>query len=108
MRDHGWLYVMGLPSGPQKIGSTSDPDTRLRQLSARFQVGKAAVIKTFPVNPKWALAAERYAHWLLRDRHLQNEWFNVPSSEAIVAAETAVQFDFEGLHLIPPVTVRAK
>jgi T5orf172 domain len=117
-----YLYVMGLPDGPQKIGHTcGDPHRRLRLIvrserRATIAVNgnryaNISVAKAIKINPRWALAAERYAHWLLRDRHYRNEWFNVSPDEAIAAIETAsaaaTAQNYAGLKLIPTIRCRA-
>lgn len=49
----------------------------------------------------YALFAERYAHWMLRDHHFRNEWFNVKPEIAIEAVNTAVALNFRTVGLIP-------
>lgn len=50
---------------------------------------------------RYALYAERYAHWLLRDRHFRNEWFNVEPDAAIEAVDKAAALDFPKIGRIP-------
>jgi Meiotically up-regulated gene 113 len=104
-----WLYVMGLPDGPQKIGWSYNPARRVYPINRQSNTN-AALVGQVPVSPGRALHAERYAHWLLRDHHYRAEWFNVSAAEALKAIETAAKYDWsemaDGYILIPPVNKR--
>jgi hypothetical protein len=67
------------------------------------------VLEALPVPGGWALAAERYAHWLLREHHLRGEWFNVSITQARAAISAAAQRDYDAMvrqqYLIPPAVV---
>lgn len=82
------LYVIGLSDGPQKVGIAYNPLQRLSNL----QVSSAGELKaaiTICLPRTIAIEVERYAHWLLKDRHIRGEWFNVTPAEAVKAARAA-------------------
>lgn len=85
-----YLYVLGTPEGgPCKIGFSYVPNKRAKAMEREGYAGTHVVTEK-PIQ--WALAkcAERYAHWLLRDHHLDREWFNVSREVAIEAVTKAV------------------
>lgn len=94
------LYVLGAVGGPCKIGWSEDAKKRSRGVPS--PAGLCDVAHTAPVAYKNALKAERYAHWLLRDHHFRNEWFNVGVDAAIDAVNRAVDLNFRGVGKIPP------
>lgn len=98
---NAYLYVFGGIGGPCKIGWSSDPDRRSKY--ARHAAGRRDVLHIAPIGNGFALYAERYAHWLLREHHYRNEWFNVEPSVAIEAADRAVVLDFHRVGLIPTI-----
>jgi hypothetical protein len=67
--------------------------------------------RSVPFNSKVAFAAERYAHWLLREHHLGNEWFNVPRAVAAEAIRKATSPDImrdHDYHDTIPMIVRSR
>lgn len=87
-----FLYVLGVPGGPFKVGYSYSPQSRR---NAMLRAGHAGCYVVFEqkIGVWQAQPAERYAHWLLRDHHLQSEWFNVSEDEAIAAVREAVRPD---------------
>jgi hypothetical protein len=59
-----------------------------------------------------AKAAEHYAHWLLREHHYENEWFNVTEAEALAAVEHALRPEameaYDEREIIPSITLYRK
>ncbi len=86
-----YLYVIGYEAGPCKVGYSYTPEQRVRAMRRGGHVEAVLLEQTIPINCRIATAAERYAHWLLRDHHLGNEWFNVPKDVAIAAIRKAVE-----------------
>ncbi|MFG1302126.1 GIY-YIG nuclease family protein [Xanthobacter sp. V3C-3] len=108
---NAYLYVCGYEGGPFKIGYAYNPDKRMKDHvrdghAAIFMVGK------WPAGAAIVQAAERYVHWILRDKHLQKEWFNVTQEEAEAAVRQALSPGALKAHdefsMIPPVTGRDK
>jgi hypothetical protein len=84
-----YIYVIGAPDGPQKIGLANDPVRRL----AILQTGNASGIgvnASVPVMRSDADLVERHAHHLLLDRHIRGEWFDVTPAEALAVIRQAV------------------
>lgn len=96
---NAYVYVLGTPGGPCKVGWSADPDRRSKY--GKWLAGQPDVLHRAPISNGFALYAERYAHWLLRDHHYRNEWFNVEPEVAINAANKAVAIDFHRNGLIP-------
>lgn len=83
-----FLYVIGTPDGPVKIGHSLLPKQRL---DAFRREGREVVLTgTWPVGARIALAVERYVHWQLRDHHIRSEWFNVPRQKVLAAIRKAM------------------
>lgn len=88
-RTHAYLYVLGVPNGtPHKIGFSYVPQSRAKAMIREGYNG-AHVVTQQPIPWKKAAYAERYAHYLLREKHHEGEWFNVTREEAIEAIEKA-------------------
>lgn len=95
-----YLYVLGGEGGPCKVGWAQNVKRRAQYV--RAPAGTVDVAHMAPIPYKMALYAERYAHWLLKDHHFRNEWFNVTSAIAIDAVNKAVALDFKKTGRIPP------
>lgn len=83
---------------------------RLYHVKREEQNSSIVILRTFDIKPRWALAAERYVHWQLRDHHFRREWFHVSAKEAIAAIKKAVRHDYSLMasELIPPLAPRGK
>ena len=86
-----YLYVVGYEAGPCKVGYSYQPEQRERAMQRGGAVEAVLLERSIPINSRIATAAERYAHWLLRDHHLGVEWFNVTKDVAIAAIRKAVE-----------------
>jgi hypothetical protein len=53
------LYVMGFPDGPLKVGSSSNLEQRVTYIRRDEADPRIALLEAVPVDPRWALAAER-------------------------------------------------
>lgn len=99
-----FLYVLGGEGGPCKVGWSEDVKRRSRYVPV--PAGSTDIRHKAPIAYRFALYAERYAHWLLRDHHFRNEWFNVEPEAAIDAVNKAVVLDFKRVGRIPPLLER--
>lgn len=80
------VYVISVPNGPVKIGSSGSPALRLRSL----QTGFPTELKLHHQQQSTdAHLAERAAHYILREKRLHGEWFDV-SVDAAIAAVASV------------------
>lgn len=82
------LYVATLHGRGSKIGRSADPASRVKQIGKdmRGQVVLAAHTGPTPLADE----AEALAHWLLRDKHLGGEWFDVLPDDAFAVARDAI------------------
>jgi hypothetical protein len=97
------VYVMGHRCGPQKVGYTGDLKLRLQHIRRDTRDAALPIFAHFEIATRWALHAERMAHWFLRDHAIRKEWFDVSPETAAAAVERAVSLAYEGMDLIPPV-----
>jgi hypothetical protein len=83
-----FVYVIGPPGGPQKIGMASDTLSRLRalQTSSPAQLVIAGHVSCGRTE---ASRIEREAHRLLVQHRLAGEWFAVSPADAVAAIERA-------------------
>lgn len=103
-----YLYVLGIPGGPYKIGYSYSPEDRVRAMIRAGHKG-AFLCGQWPMETRVVQAAERYVHWLLRDRRLKNEWFNVTRGEAEDAVRKALEPEaLNALDVIPSGTLPDK
>ena len=97
-----FIYLLSKPGGPTKIGKAWSVGRRQAQLE--MQYGQTLyLLGSWPVGQDVAYQVERYAHWLLRDKHYHNEWFNVSEDEAREAVEKALSGNYHPKYLIPTV-----
>lgn len=83
-----YIYVLGDEGGPCKVGWAHDVARRSRTVPV--PAGRIEIAYRASIAYKFALYAERYAHWVLREHHFRNEWFNVGTKVAIDAVDKAV------------------
>jgi hypothetical protein len=76
-----FVYVIGTPNGPQKIGIASDVARRRTALQTASP-DWLDIAFAYETTRPLAQEIEYNAHWLLRRLRLQGEWFNVPPSAA--------------------------
>ena len=82
------VYVLSAGSGVVKIGASCVPKKRASALGSQAGYGRLTLHATFS-RPKDALLVERTAHWHLRDKWEDGEWFNATVADAISAVEWA-------------------
>lgn len=88
-----FVYVITGPPDAVKVGFATDTRRRCIALQTASP-HKLAVAYQLPVVENDAPAVEAHAHWLLRDRQLNGEWFGVAvttAASAIRRAERAVR-----------------
>lgn len=91
-----FVYVIGDPEGPQKVGLAANVNRRLLHL----QIGNHRPLvcaARFDIAADQVGEVERYAHWLLRPRHIRGEWFDVTPAEAGDAVRKAIDAVARGL-----------
>lgn len=84
-----YVYVIGSPSGPFKIGRA----TNLKDRRSGVQTGspvKVSVIHSETVPREEVVFIERYAHKILDSHRMFGEWFNVPLEDALAAVACAI------------------
>jgi DNA-binding XRE family transcriptional regulator len=89
MQEIGIVYVIGAPDGPQKIGHAKRLNHRLRAIQSANGF-KLEVAGSFELPILEAQDVERYAHYLLRDRRLRGEWFDVSPTDAVAVVDRAI------------------
>lgn len=85
-----FVYVIGAPDGPQKIGIAGDPKKRLMAIQTGSHA-PVAIALSVEASDGGAEHVENYAHWLLRDARLSGEWFRVTPEQATKAVTEAVE-----------------
>jgi antitoxin ChpS len=82
------VYIVAEWDGPRKIGISDKPADRMLALRA----GRAplSIIATYPREGGDAALVEQVAHWLLREKSLGGEWFDVGDAEAVAAVGEAI------------------
>lgn len=98
-----YVYVIGDPGGPQKIGVAANPEQRRYMLQGASPVS-LVISAAIPATRSEAFRVEAYAHWLLRDQRLRGEWFDITPNEARNAIGEAFVAVSEGLS--PPTSAR--
>ena len=88
--DHAFVYVIGDPQGPQKIGMSFNPSKRLIGIQTN---NSGTLVIASATSVPWPLVreVERFAHWLLREQHARGEWFSVSPEAALDAVKQATQ-----------------
>jgi hypothetical protein len=107
MPDTSYLYAIGSTNGPIKVGHSMDVSHRLGQLQAKV-TQRLFITGKWPVGQQIALAAERYAHWLLRDHSLGREWFDVSREQAVCAIERALAEDVDAQYPLPSIDFHSR
>lgn len=83
------IYVIGSEHGPQKIGVSRCPRRRLQQMQGLNPQPLRIAHLSEPLDLN-AESVEAYVHWLLRDRQVSGEWFNIAAAEAKCAIASAI------------------
>lgn len=92
-REFGWLYVMGGDGGPLKVGQSTNLESRLRTL--RWERRRPLVVLFYIEAPtKDLYGIEKLSHFLLRDKALGREMFDV-SLEAAKDAICDAKYEYE-------------
>ena len=83
-----FVYVIGAPDGPVKVGVTNDVESR-RSVLQVASLTALEISLSVPLSRREAFAVERHAHWLLKDQRVRGEWFRVASADAVKAVQAA-------------------
>lgn len=97
-----YVYVIGSPEGPCKVGYTVATARRLKEIQ-KAETRRIDIFGKWPVGHAKALAVERYAHWLLRDKQISGEWFDVTPEEASGAVSRATRAGVDPDYPLPRV-----
>ncbi|TXN22078.1 GIY-YIG nuclease family protein [Methylobacterium sp. WL19] len=85
-----WIYVIGHDRGRQKVGFSNCPPVRARALKEtgkpQFKVHYQHEVPSDDVR-----GVEQLAHYILEDRALGREWFDVTPDEAKDAVASAAE-----------------
>ncbi|MGX7706288.1 GIY-YIG nuclease family protein [Methylobacterium sp. Gmos1] len=85
-----YLYVIADGAGAHKVGLSTSPQKRLRQLQTASPK-RLSLVRTSEEPEADAGAIEAYAHWLLREAQEDGEWFSVTEEAAWVAVVAATE-----------------
>jgi hypothetical protein len=94
-----YVYVIGRPDGPVKVGISRYPYGRVNSL----QTGCPFPLELLHAQPmrdrSHALQHERNFHEVYAEKRLSGEWFDIDAELAIECIETALEIEahFEGL-----------
>lgn len=80
--DCAYIYVIGRPNHPVKIGFSENVDARLSNLQT-CHPEKLGIYFELEVIPKWARKVEKGCHIRLAVHRQEGEWFDVTPEEAI-------------------------
>lgn len=97
------LYVIGPTRGPKKIGIAKNPERRIRALGTGHSRPLRLLYSCRVPSESVAVDIERRAHWLLRERRMHGEWFDVGARAAIEAVQRAVAENGAGEKASPSV-----
>lgn len=95
------IYAVGLPSGPIKVGYTSNNLKHRLHILSKAEIEPITLLASWPVHTSAAHIAERYAHFLLRDYHYHHEWFLAPFTSVAAAVPEAIAAAESGFALMP-------
>lgn len=95
------VYAVGLPSGPIKVGHTTNKLSHRLHLLSKAEAEPITLLASWPVHAGAAYVAERYAHFLLRDYHYHHEWFLAPFTRVAAAVPKAISAAESGFALMP-------
>lgn len=84
------VYVIGSNDGPQKVGIAFNPKDRFIQVPKQG-IGCEIKYTKECLSRDIAVAVERHAHFLLKDKSKGKEWFGVSIEAAILAVNEAFE-----------------
>jgi hypothetical protein len=85
-----FIYAASGKDGLHKIGRAINPVRRLGALQTGA-IGRLSLVHSLGVPGDQGAAVESFAHWILRARHVQGEWFRISDKEAISAISEAFE-----------------
>jgi hypothetical protein len=90
------IYAIGPTSSvrtvvPMKIGVAMDITRRLYELQTSHWLTLKLYDHRWAKNTTVACAIESKTHKLLKDKHIQGEWFNISANDACIAIEAAAE-----------------
>ena len=78
-----YIYIAGTAEGPVKIGFTSSPRSRINAIRNASPV-PVGLLHCYMLNER-PEGIEKTMHFVLRDKHLNGEWFGITAGEALDA-----------------------
>lgn len=99
---YSFIYIIGPRVGPVKVGVSGCAEARFKQLQNKSHE-QLILMGKYPVGTRRALAVERYTHWLLREKCIGGEWFDVSCPEAAQAIHDAIATDVHPEYPMPPI-----
>lgn len=87
-----YLYAIGSPNGPIKIGVSSNPLKRHVQIQTACPFPVSLIHTELSRSKDEAFADERFLHDFLTDKHAHGEWFMISAQEAIEHVRDAVGY----------------
>lgn len=88
-----FIYVIGVESGPVKVGISSSPGSRLGAIQTGCHFKIDILYSRRCKDRDHALKNEKIFHDVYAEKRLVGEWFNIDADLAIEAIETG--FDIE-------------
>jgi hypothetical protein len=88
-----YLYAIGLPGGPVKMGMSKDPFRRLGQLKSGCPF-RARILFATPIESRVRAAdLERQVLQYYEEKNLNGEWFDIDADLAIEAIIAVIETD---------------
>lgn len=88
-----FVYVIGVESGPVKVGISNAPRARLSSIQTGCPYPLSLLHEQAFSSRDEAAREERIFHDVHRDVRLVGEWFDMPADLAIESIETGVQIE---------------
>jgi Arc/MetJ-type ribon-helix-helix transcriptional regulator len=89
-RRQAYIYGVSGSDGPIKVGFSTNLHLRLQTLRFAFS-RELEVMFYVPVDVEQVREIEKLAHFILRDRRVKGEWFDINADEALAAVQSAIE-----------------
>lgn len=90
MSEAVYIYAIGCPDGPVKIGVSASPQGRLNDLQVACPYKIDLLHMRQCRNRRHAMSHERLIHKIYSDHRLIGEWFEIDEEIAIEAIDTSI------------------
>lgn len=102
-----FIYAFSMPEGPTKIGRSISVLRRKKEIE-KDRNCSVVIVGEWPMGHSRAEAAERYIHWLIRDKHIANEWFDIKKDEALSVITKALTDPWDARYIVPSICLIEK